>query len=658
MLVLFMLTSINVFASDFSNNKSNIKADTTDTIKTDMVNADITTTDTINTDTINIDKLSLDSNYWSYGYVIDSYDINIDVNEDNTFNMKEKIGAYFFIAKHGIFRKIPLSNKVVRQDDKTTSYNRAKITEITVDAPYTTSITDGNKEIKIGDSEYALTGAKEYNISYLYNLGKDTGKDYDELYLNLIGKEWDTAIGNITFTINMPKEFDSRQLGFSSGYEGSTDSSNITYKVAGNVITGSYQGKLNPGQALTVRLKLPEGYFVGASSNLDALMILSIIIPILFVLITVIMWYRFGKDNKVVETVEFYPPEGCNSAEVGFLYKGKADKNDAISLLIYLANKGYIKIADSEKEVVVSKKQSFKITKLRDYDGNNENEKRFLKGLFKSSTSSSVTASDLEDTFYTTLNKIIADLNKKENKQKIFEKSSLGKGIFVIFMIAITYILITAKPVSEYGGWTLVPVALLFPGIGFSVSFSLVFGKTPISVKLFGLVWGIMFGGTVWVAMVLPTLLIDPMYLVAYVIGLACTLVMIILFKAMPKRTVLGNEMLGKIKGFKTFLETAEKPKLEALVMENPEYFYNILPYTYVLGISDKWIKKFEIIAIEPPSWYEGSSGFNMVSFGTFMNSTMSSASTAMSSSPSSSSGGSGGGSSGGGSGGGGGGSW
>lgn len=95
--------------------------------------------------------------------------------------------------------------------------------------------------------------------------------------------------------------------------------------------------------------------------------------------------------------------------------------------------------------------------------------------------------------------------------------------------------------------------------------------------------------------------------------------------------------------------------------MQNPSYFYDILPYTYVLGVSDKWIEKFETIIYQPPSWYEGSDAFHVASFGSFMNATMLSATTAMSSSPSSSSGGggsSGGGSSGGGSGGGGGGSW
>ena len=130
---------------------------------------------------------------------------------------------------------------------------------------------------------------------------------------------------------------------------------------------------------------------------------------------------------------------------------------------------------------------------------------------------------------------------------------------------------------------------------------------------------------------------------------------MIFCLKAMPKRTLYGNEILGKIKGFRTFLETVEKQKLEQLVMEDPTYFYNILPFTYVLGISDKWIKKFETISLKAPDWYIGNTTFNMVDFGNFIDSTLTSVSNAMSSSSDESSGG---GSSGGGSCGGGGSSW
>ena len=153
----------------------------------------------------------------------------------------------------------------------------------------------------------------------------------------------------------------------------------------------------------------------------------------------------------------------------------------------------------------------------------------------------------------------------------------------------------------------------------------------------------------------------ETLITVGVIFGLICNIFMIIMYKQIPRRTIYGNEILGKIRGFKRFLETAEKEQLEAMVMKNPTYFYDILPYTYVLGISDKWISQFETIALQAPDWYSSSNSFSVASFGTFMNSTMSSAKTAMASSPSSSSGGSGGsggGSSGGGSGGGGGGSW
>ena len=157
--------------------------------------------------------------------------------------------------------------------------------------------------------------------------------------------------------------------------------------------------------------------------------------------------------------------------------------------------------------------------------------------------------------------------------------------------------------------------------------------------------------------MILPLLLLDSVYLSAYIVGIICVFGMVIAWRFLPKRTPYGNEMLGKIRGFKSFLQTAEKEKLEAMVESDPTYFYDILPYTYVLGVSDKWIKKFEAISLQEPTWYDSPSAFDVHNFSTFINSTMTTAQTSMTSSPSSSSS-SGGGFSGGGSGGGGGGSW
>jgi uncharacterized membrane protein YgcG len=310
-----------------------------------------------------------------------------------------------------------------------------------------------------------------------------------------------------------------------------------------------------------------------------------------------------------------------------------------------------------------NKKNKFLIRKLKDYDGTNINEQCFMDGLFEYDRTE-VTDKMLYNNFYVTNNRILCNINNKQNIDKIFEKSSSNKKFLIILMLIATFCLITIPPIFNYGQLETLILALLFPSIGFSVLFSMLFGKRHIVEKIFGLIWGLGFGGIPWFFMVLPTLTQDITYLIGYIIGIVCVLGMIICLKYLPKRTKYGNEMLGKLKGFKNFLETAEKDKLEALVLENPNYFYDILPFTYVLGVSDKWIKNFESISLQAPSWYDSPNAFDVSTFGTFVNSTMVSAQSAMSSSPSSDSGGgssggsSGGGSSGGGSGGGGGGSW
>lgn len=71
-------------------------------------------------------------------YTIDAYDINIIVNEDDTYKIIETIQTSFYVPKHGIYRKIPLRNKVTRPDG-TISNNNAKIKELEVDNQYSIS---------------------------------------------------------------------------------------------------------------------------------------------------------------------------------------------------------------------------------------------------------------------------------------------------------------------------------------------------------------------------------------------------------------------------------------------------------------------------------------------------------------------------------------
>lgn len=620
----------------------------------------------------------------NYPYVIDAYDIDMRVNENNTFDITERISVYFNLPRHGIKREIPLINKITRTDG-TKSANRARISNIEVNEPY--KITNGNgvKTLTIGDADITNTGIKEYIIKYTYNIGKDPLKDKDELYFNLIGTSWDTVINNISFSITMPKAFDKSKLGFSTGNVGSTNSNAVNYNVIGNKIVGNLNSTLYPKQSLTIRCELDEDYFVGEYLRTEPIKYLVIILPILLASISFIFWYRHGRDDDVIDTVEFYPPNGLNSLEIGYLYKGKAENYDVTSLLIYLANKGYIKIAEiKEKKTIPSilnnstikvdgvkldelpnTYSTFKLIKLKEYDGVNKYEREFFNGLF-SNSKTEVIYEDLYNKFYKTTNSIIKEVDK-ENRKNIFEKSSLNRiWIIKVFKI-ITLLLITIPPILEYGSAGYLIFAILFPYILFAAVFDMIFNlitkkeesrSSIIGFIVITIILIICLYGPLNI-FVIPYITSEKIYLISYILGYLLMAVMNIIIIYMPKRSKYGIEMLGRIRGFKNFLETAEKDRLEFLVNENPTYFYDILPYTYVLNVSDKWIERFEAINLTQPDWYDSPNSFSITSFDTFMSSTMSSADSAMSSSPSSDSGSSsGGGSSGGGSGGGGGSSW
>lgn len=447
-------------------------------------------------------------------YTIQSYDINMIVNEDNTFEITENIAVYFNVEKHGIYRKIPIKNTVTRTDG-TKSNNMAKITDISVSEDYTIGYQDQYKVIKIGDEDQEIIGPHTYTIKYKYDIGRDPLRDADELYFNLIGDQWDASINNVTFSITMPKSFDESLLEFSSGYVGATDNYNVIYAVDGNIINGSTLGVLEPGEALTVRLTLPEGYFV-RENKVEGYPILIIVVCTIFVLVADHLWKKYGKDEPVIETVEFYPPEGLNSAEVQFLYDGSVDTKGVISLLIYLADKGYIKIEETE-EVEDKTKGKFRITKIKEYDGNNEYEKLFFEGLFKGSSvktwdfkeakrirkeakernekisyseslkmtekeesnkKDSVTGSDLYDSFYTTLNDIEFKMNSKKNRNEIFEEKASGKIKYIILMIFAIFLLITVKPLLEYDMVPMLAVLMILQRYGtYNVNFRTFFKK-------------------------------------------------------------------------------------------------------------------------------------------------------------------------------------
>lgn len=586
------------------------------------------------------------------GYSIEHFDVSIQVNENNTYAVMETIDVDFSEPRHGIYRLLPRQQHLYRLDG-TRSNSRVQITQIDANTSYTTSNEGNQVKIRLGDADRTIVGPATFVIEYLYNAGADQLKDNDEFYYNLIGEGWDVDMGAVTFDVTFPKDFDPSSLGFSVGKYGTVDPDRVEASVSGRTITGSVLGGIDAGEAVTMRLTLPEGYYVGAGFAFNWWIGSIFVVTLICLAVAYSWWRRYGRDDPVVETVEFYPPEGLNSAEIGYLYNGTLSNDAKISLLLYLAEHGYLKIIDTGKS---GKTKSFEIEKVKDYDGNNAAEQEFFRGLFNGRDR--VTGSSLENTFYKTLAKVDSIIT--ENKKNVWwDKKADSKQWHTLFLALFSLAVTFLGPLVQNGG----DLDFLFSGSFILFLILLAFHQSLFSKAqqtLFIILAGVI--AFIWTSSVAPSLIYEPTALLLNGLSLAASIGVIFFYQIMGKMTPAAVMLQGRIRGLRRFLQTAEKSKLEALVAENPQYFYNILPYTYALGVSSVWVDQFRKLAIQPPDWYESANAYDAARFAHFLNSTMDNVKSTMVSAPSSSGSGSGhssgGGFSGGGGGGGGGGSW
>ena len=409
--------------------------------------------------------------------------------------------------------------------------------------------------------------------------------------------------------------------------------------------------------SLTIDVELPEGYFVGGSWNYGWGSFIICLITFAITVWNFIRWKNFGKDfpNKV-ETVEFYPPENFSSAEIGYIYGRQTNKKLTISLIVQLASKGYIKIDEIEK----NKKKEIQITnlmirpvqqlsfddlvpdrvikvkklKLADPTMLDKSELTMMTYLFKNSDEKELKTnlekflavrdslvqkgfieivSDNEDSRFEELNKrkVEYEASKKQYEiDKVNYNNKIGKMPSLTNLELTVYnrlfekenVIILSKHKTFYKAFDDVENQL-------KGSLKDLIDDKNATKKMIQSIFisiGVLFLYLISYCLVKD---MDPSWKIIYWMSFACIFINVYFTFIMKRKTEYGETVIAKVKGFKNFLETAEKEKLEALVLENPNYFYSILPYTYVLNISKKWMEKFENIPI--PEMNMGTYDFN-----------------------------------------------
>jgi uncharacterized membrane protein len=544
------------------------------------------------------------------GERITSFTGEIKINPDSSINVTEKI-AYNFTdqQKHGIFRFIPIKYKA-RGGNFNLRVSDVKITdENGVSQNFAISFEGDNIKFQIGDADRLVSGQKNYVISYVIRRAVNYFSDYDELYWNFTGDDWEIPIESADVKIILPeKTAENLQYKCYEGVFGSTDECKAS--ADGNILSYTATVPLNPGEGLTIVAGWPKGITKAPTVWQNILDVArdnwTLFAPILVFVLMFCWWSKYGRDPKGRGTIiaRYSPPEDLAPAEIGTMIDGSADNNDVSATIIDLAVRGFLKIKRTEEKAFLGLGKNIEYTfiKLKDEGPKKDFEKKVLEGIFSGGRETKL--SDLKNKFF----KKLPDI-----QGKLYD-NVVGKGYYV------------SNPSTTRSLWI---VGGIIGGIFLLVVFSNMQGA-----------WGALSGGL-------------------------AGLIVAVFGWFMPAVTKNGAEIKEDIFGFKDFLSVTETDRLKFhnAPEKSPEMFEKFLPYAMVLGVEGEWAKQFEGIYNQQPDWYEDSSGrmFNAIILSSMINDFNSTAMGTMASQPSSAAGGGSGfsgGGGGGGFGGGGGGSW
>ncbi|WP_422482253.1 DUF2207 domain-containing protein [Pleomorphochaeta sp. DL1XJH-081] len=600
------------------------------------------------------------------GYSIKSLHSDITISPTGVYEIEEEIVMDFHERLHGFYRVLPVEYLF---EDGSREDVRVRVSKIKASDTLSVSYNGNYVTIRVGDANRTVIGVQDYGISYHYDIGSDPNDGYDEFYYNIVGEDWEVPIESFSFSITFPKPVDVGDINFSRGLWGTTSAEGVTWELSSDgLVVNGRSTTLQPGEAVTVRVQMPEGYYDERTDYQFYYRIGLIVASILLVGFAWLTWSRHGRDKDLIIVPNHEPPEGMSPLDVGYIIDESLDPKDVTSMIFYWADMGCLTIVEEGKE--------FSFIKGHDPKNVSKHEKQIFDAFFSAGSNGVVKSKDLKGDFFRAYQKLKGTVDSHyRGERALASAKSRNRAALTTLSMLLPAIGYSLSLTGNYPGVATIVLAVL--GIGESIALLLVWHLMfriwhirKIGGKLaWTLVLLLVLGGS-WFILVLAGWFVDApinaILLGSTVLLIANTLISFFAIIT-RQRSDYGRRVLEQVLGLREFIATAEMEELKRMIDSDPEYYYHILSFAIVLGLERKWAKKFASLAIEPPSWYVGpNTVWNAMVVSSMLNRCNSSLVTAVATAPSSGSPGSrfggssfgGGGFSGGGFGGGGGGAW
>jgi len=486
--------------------------------------------------------------------VIQHFDEEVIVSQDGTIDVTETIQAHFSGENwHGLYRMIP--------------------TEYTNDEGLNYSLLIDHITLADGDGhslkyEQSREGRYTKFKIYIPNANDSTHtvvlhyrvidairffEDHDELYWNVTGNDWEVPIESASAHIVLPAGVTGLHA---IAYTGALNSraQDAVVEVHDNFVDIHTTRPLSFHEGLTAVVGFDKGFVHPPSSATRFVQFLRsntpLLIPVgIFFLMFWLWWTRGRGPERQAIAVQYEPPDKLTPGECGTLVDNEAAMRDITATLVDLAVKGYLTIEQRDESHLLGLSHS----------------KEYIFHL-KKPPSEWASARPHEARMLAALfdNGASTEVKLSDLQNHFYtELPGIRDSIFQALMTDNYYL---HQPDSVRQGF------LMVAGNGFLAR---------------------------------ATGIASPTWIIA---GIASGLVICVFGYFMSARTVTGQRALEKVLGFEDFLGRTQKDQIDRL-QTSPELFEKFLPYAMALHVEKKWVQAFSGIALQPPTWYQGSYG-------------------------------------------------
>lgn len=419
-----------------------------------------------------------------------------------------------------------------------------------------------------------------YTVNNIVTTDEETGIQTVSIPL-LYGFEYPVEL--MKFSVSMPDVFDAAPV-FFSGYHEQDIERSISYSISGATISGSVDMALKDRETLYLTLQAPEGMFPTAQTAGGSLLFDSWAMGICAGL-AILYWFATMARVPSWPVYRSTAPDGICAGMVGsYLTRKPADLT---LMVVHWAQLGYLIMhLDDNGRVILHRKMNM---------GNERSafERRCFKNLFGKKQMMDATGyryARLHEATARASRRFSAGYRKGSGNPLLLRILSTGVGLFAGIAIG--------DLVSTSPAWRIIWMLLM--------SMLTTAASWQIQKGMFALRQpdkGDLFYSAVFAVAVLGTGIVIKGSLVYALIVLGWSALAGIMGAWGGKRTENGVRIHSDLAGLRRYMKKVTRPELNRILRSNPNYYYELIPFAYAMGVEGKFSKQFDSLRIPACTW-------------------------------------------------------